>query len=46
MFRLPLNPLWGWLFDRINFFLLRSVLNYLFFAVGILVFFSVKASRE
>ena len=42
VFRLLLNPLWGWLFDRINFFLLRSVLN-LFFAVGILVFFSSES---
>ena len=39
VFRLLLNPFWGWLFDRINFFLLRAVLN-LFFAVGILIFFS------
>ena len=39
VFRLLLNPFWGRLFDRINFFLLRAVLN-LFFAVGILIFFS------
>lgn len=36
--RLALNPLWGYLFDRINFFLLRSILN-LGFALGILTFF-------
>ena len=42
VFRLLLNPLWGWLFDRINFFLLRSVLN-LFFAIGILIFFSSQS---
>ena len=39
VFRLLLNPFWGRLFDRINFFLLRAVLN-LFFAVGILILFS------
>ena len=39
VFRLLLNPFWGWMFDRINIFLLRAVLN-LFFAAGILVFFS------
>jgi predicted MFS family arabinose efflux permease len=39
VFRLLLNPFWGRLFDRINFFLLRAVLN-LFFAVGILIFFN------
>ena len=39
VFRLLLNPFWGWMFDRINIFLLRAVLN-LFFAVGILVFFN------
>jgi predicted MFS family arabinose efflux permease len=39
IFRLLLNPFWGRLFDRINFFLLRAVLN-LFFAVGILIFFN------
>ena len=42
LFRLLLNPLWGWLFDRINFFLLRSVLN-LFFALGIIIFFSSQS---
>ena len=42
LFRLLLNPFWGWLFDRINFFLLRSVLN-LFFALGIIIFFSSQS---
>jgi hypothetical protein len=37
--RLILNPLWGRLFDRMNFFTLRIVLN-LGFAMGILSFFS------
>ncbi|MEI7733144.1 MAG: MFS transporter [Verrucomicrobiota bacterium] len=37
--RLCLSPLWGWLFDRMNFFTLRIVLN-LGFAVGILAFFT------
>ncbi len=37
--RLILNPLWGHLFDRMNFFKLRIVLN-LGFALGILSFFS------
>lgn len=36
--RLVLNPLWGWLFDRINFFVLRMVLN-VGFLLGILCFF-------
>jgi MFS family permease len=36
--RLLLNPLWGWLFDRMNFFVLRMTLN-VGFAVGILTFF-------
>src|SRR5205085_9971702 len=31
--------IWGWLFDRMNFFLLRVVLN-LGFALGILTFFT------
>ena len=42
LFRLLLNPFWGWLFDRINFFLLRSVLN-IFFALGIIIFFSSQS---
>jgi len=37
--RLMLNPLWGWLFDRMNFFVLRITLN-LGFALGILSFFT------
>ncbi len=37
--RLLLSPLWGWLFDRMNFFVLRIVLN-LGFAFGILAFFT------
>ncbi|MBI2946567.1 MAG: hypothetical protein HYY23_02910 [Verrucomicrobia bacterium] len=36
--RLVLSPIWGWLFDRTNFFALRAVLN-LGFAIGILSFF-------
>lgn len=36
--RLLMSQVWGWLFDRMNFFLLRVVLN-LGFAVGILTFF-------
>lgn len=37
--RLLLSPLWGWLFDRMNFFALRITLN-LGFALGILAFFT------
>ncbi len=37
--RLVMNPLWGWLFDRMNFFVLRVVLN-VGFMVGILAFFT------
>lgn len=36
--RLLMSRVWGWLFDRLNFFLLRTTLN-LFFAAGILTFF-------
>jgi len=36
--RVVLSPLWGWLFDRANFFVLRVVLN-CGFAIGILTFF-------
>jgi MFS family permease len=36
--RLLLNPLWGWLFDRMNFFILRIALN-LGFALGTVSFF-------
>jgi hypothetical protein len=37
--RLALSPVWGWLFDHMNFFVLRMVLN-LGFALGILTFFT------
>jgi MFS family permease len=37
--RLLFSPLWGWLFDRMNFFVLRASLN-IGFAVGILAFFT------
>ena len=37
--RLLLSPAWGWLFDRMNFFVLRITIN-LAFAVSILVFFT------
>ena len=36
--RLILNPVWGWLFDHMNFFVLRLTLN-LGFALGIVSFF-------
>jgi MFS family permease len=36
--RLVMSPLWGWLFDRMNFFVLRIVLN-CGFALGMLSFF-------
>jgi hypothetical protein len=36
--RLILNPVWGWLFDHMNFFVLRLALN-VGFALGILSFF-------
>lgn len=37
--RLVMNPVWGWLFDRVNFFALRASLN-MGFALGILTFFT------
>jgi MFS family permease len=37
--RLILNPIWGWLFDHMNFFILRITLN-LGFALGIASFFT------
>jgi MFS family permease len=37
--RLVLSPLWGWLFDHMNFFMLRVLLN-LGFAAAILAFFT------
>ncbi len=36
--RLILSPIWGWLFDHLNFFILRVVLN-IGFAIGVLTFF-------
>jgi MFS family permease len=36
--RLVCNPIWGWLFDHMNFFILRLTLN-LGFALGIVSFF-------
>lgn len=36
--RLVMSPVWGWLFDHMNFFALRSLLN-LGFAIGIVTFF-------
>ncbi|MBL9174604.1 MAG: MFS transporter [Verrucomicrobiales bacterium] len=41
--RLVMNPVWGWLFDRVNFFALRIVLN-VGFALGILAFFTSNDS--
>lgn len=41
--RLLMSPVWGWLFDHMNFFSLRIVLN-LGFALGILTFF-LSASK-
>ena len=37
--RLILNPVWGWLFDRMNFFLMRFCLN-IGFMLGTLSFFT------
>jgi MFS family permease len=37
--RLMVSPIWGWCFDRMNFFLLRIILN-LGFILGILSFFT------
>ena len=39
--RLIMSPIWGWLFDTMNFFLLRVVLN-LGFALGIVSFFTTS----
>lgn len=41
--RLLMNPVWGWLFDRINFFGLRIALN-IGFAAGILAFFTSNSN--
>jgi MFS family permease len=40
--RLCLSPIWGWLFDHMNFFALRITLN-IGFALGILAFFTSNA---
>ena len=37
--RIVLSPIWGWLFDRVNFFVLRVIVNF-GFALGILTFFT------
>jgi MFS family permease len=37
--RLVMSPIWGWLFDRMNFFVMRMTLN-LGFAIGIISFFA------
>jgi predicted MFS family arabinose efflux permease len=37
--RLVMSPVWGWLFDRANFFVLRITLN-LGFAIGVAAFFT------
>lgn len=37
--RLVMSPVWGWLFDRANFFVIRMTLN-LGFAIGIVSFFT------
>jgi hypothetical protein len=37
--RTLLSPVWGWLFDHANFFVLRVILN-IGFAIGILTFFT------
>lgn len=37
--RLVMSPIWGWLFDRMNFFTLRMTLN-VGFALGIVTFFT------
>jgi MFS family permease len=37
--RFLLSPVWGWFFDRVNFFVLRVILN-LGFALGIVAFFT------
>jgi hypothetical protein len=41
--RLIVSPIWGWLFDRANFFVLRMTLN-LGFAIGILTFFTSNST--
>jgi hypothetical protein len=39
MARIVLSPVWGWLFDRVNFFVLRVIVNF-GFGLGILTFFT------
>ncbi|MDB6053971.1 MAG: Major Facilitator Superfamily protein [Verrucomicrobiales bacterium] len=41
--RLLMSPLWGWLFDKMNFFRLRVILN-ICFATGILAFFTSRST--
>jgi hypothetical protein len=40
--RLLMNPVWGWLFDRMNFFVMRITLN-IGFILGILSFFTTDS---
>jgi hypothetical protein len=40
--RLLMNPVWGWLFDRMNFFVMRITLN-TGFVLGILSFFTTNS---
>jgi hypothetical protein len=42
--RLILSPIWGWLFDHMNFFILRVTLN-CGFALGILTFFTSQSLK-
>ncbi len=41
--RLVMSPIWGWLFDRMNFFTLRVTLN-VGFMIGILSFFTTGST--
>ncbi len=41
--RLLMSPVWGWLFDRMNFFALRATLN-VGFIIGILAFFATHST--
>ena len=41
--RLVMSPIWGWLFDRMNFFVMRMTLN-LGFAIGIIAFFASETT--
>jgi MFS family permease len=40
--RLVMSPVWGWMFDRMNFFALRIALN-IGFALGMLTFFATAS---